>query len=259
MKVNLHTHTARCNHASGTDREYVLAAIEDGVDVLGFADHTPYTFDDGFNTWYRMPLEETRSYFDSILALKKEFADKIDIKIGFETEYYEKYFERLIDFYQDFPIDFIIMGQHETKDAVVGTNVFAPIEDPELLKEYVSTVISGINTGYYTYIAHPDAIKFTGDIDIYKTEMRKICEAAKKADIPLELNLQGLAMNRHYPRFDFWQIASDVGNTVVIGSDAHQTTRVFKQEEIDDMYKKFIIPLNLNIIEYPTLVSVKKK
>ena len=28
MKANYHTHTARCGHATGTDEDYVLAAIE---------------------------------------------------------------------------------------------------------------------------------------------------------------------------------------------------------------------------------------
>ena len=44
MFANYHTHTARCNHASGTEREYVEAAIKSGLKILGFADHTPYPF-----------------------------------------------------------------------------------------------------------------------------------------------------------------------------------------------------------------------
>ena len=31
MIANYHTHTFRCNHATGTDREYVEAAIRAGV------------------------------------------------------------------------------------------------------------------------------------------------------------------------------------------------------------------------------------
>ena len=46
MIVNYHTHTTRCNHASGTEKEYVEAAIETGLKVLGFSDHTPYPFPD---------------------------------------------------------------------------------------------------------------------------------------------------------------------------------------------------------------------
>ena len=40
MIANFHTHTARCNHATGTDREYVEAAIRAGVKSLGFSDRT---------------------------------------------------------------------------------------------------------------------------------------------------------------------------------------------------------------------------
>ena len=38
MKVNYHTHTSRCGHATGTDEQYVCAAIRQGFDELGFSD-----------------------------------------------------------------------------------------------------------------------------------------------------------------------------------------------------------------------------
>ena len=37
--INMHTHTARCMHARGEDREYVEKAIEAGFEVLGMSDH----------------------------------------------------------------------------------------------------------------------------------------------------------------------------------------------------------------------------
>ena len=41
MRVDLHNHTTLCNHASGTSEEYILRAIELGIDVYGFSDHAP--------------------------------------------------------------------------------------------------------------------------------------------------------------------------------------------------------------------------
>ncbi|MGN1132610.1 MAG: PHP domain-containing protein, partial [Ruminococcus sp.] len=41
MMYNLHTHTYRCNHASGADRAYVEYAIKAGIKVLGISDHCP--------------------------------------------------------------------------------------------------------------------------------------------------------------------------------------------------------------------------
>ena len=39
LKANLHAHTFRCQHAYGTEREYVETAIEMGIKEFGFSDH----------------------------------------------------------------------------------------------------------------------------------------------------------------------------------------------------------------------------
>lgn len=41
MLANYHTHTFRCRHALGEDREYIEHAIDGGLKVLGFSDHCP--------------------------------------------------------------------------------------------------------------------------------------------------------------------------------------------------------------------------
>ena len=54
MFCNYHTHTYRCGHATGTDREYVENAIKVGLKTLGFSDHAPYVFEDGYRSSMRM-------------------------------------------------------------------------------------------------------------------------------------------------------------------------------------------------------------
>ena len=44
MRANYHAHTWRCSHAKGTERDYVEAALDRGLEILGFSDHTPYPF-----------------------------------------------------------------------------------------------------------------------------------------------------------------------------------------------------------------------
>lgn len=41
MKITycLHTHTKRCGHAQGEDEEYVKAAIDNKITLLGFFDY----------------------------------------------------------------------------------------------------------------------------------------------------------------------------------------------------------------------------
>ena len=89
LPYNYHTHTARCNHADGSDREYVEAAIQSGVKVLGFSDHAPYLFPNtDYYSNFRMKTNELFDYAESVRALQKEYEKDIRILLGFELEYY---------------------------------------------------------------------------------------------------------------------------------------------------------------------------
>ena len=80
---NLHTHTYRCHHAKGTDEEYVIKAIENGYDLIGFSDHAPYLFPNGYVSSFRMLPSEAEGYAKSINPLnflKKRFKHKLRYK-----------------------------------------------------------------------------------------------------------------------------------------------------------------------------------
>ena len=55
----------------------------------------------------------------------------------------------------------------------------------------------------------------------YLSEMRRLCEAAKRLSIPLEINQLGYCDRRNYPSDLFFSIAGEIGNDVLIGCDAH--------------------------------------
>ena len=79
MKYNLHTHTKRCNHAYGEDREYVENAIKSGMKVLGFSDHCPQFFPKkDYYSFFRMLPEQAYEYAENVRSLQKEY--KSDIK-----------------------------------------------------------------------------------------------------------------------------------------------------------------------------------
>lgn len=85
MLANYHTHTQRCLHAYGSDREYIESAIKSGMKVLGFSDHCPWIFPDGYVSGIRMIPADVDEYFSSLTALKKEYEKDIKIYIGFES------------------------------------------------------------------------------------------------------------------------------------------------------------------------------
>lgn len=219
--ANYHTHTKRCMHAIGEDREYVEAAVEAGFKILGFSDHAPQVFRNGFVSPCRMTINQLEGYVDSIINLKNEYKKDITVLLGLETEYYPEIFWDLIRELENYPFDYMIMGQHwicmEAKENVVTK----PRNDEKFLESYVEHVIEGMRTGYFTYLAHPDVINFTGDTEIYKKHMTRLAKALKALNIPLEINGLGYGDNRFYPKKAMLEIVSEVGNDCVIGVDAH--------------------------------------
>ena len=227
MIANYHTHTWRCMHADGTEREYVERAIEGGVKILGFSDHTPMPYPDGYVSRVKMGMDQLEGYVDTILALRKEYAREIDIRLGLEVEYYPAYFEKLVCFTSQFPIEYYILGQHCLGNEINDVDVFRTTENPRTLQRYCDQTIEALKTGCFTYFAHPDVLHFVGDKAVYEEKMRKLCREVKELGIPMEINFLGIRNHRHYPNEQFWKIAGEVGNTVIFGSDAHQPEMVW--------------------------------
>ena len=93
LKANYHTHTYRCQHAYGSEREYIEAAIRRGIAELGFSDHVPCPFKDGYVSGIRMTMEQAPEYVYAIRELGKEYASDIKLYVGFEAEYIPEFFK----------------------------------------------------------------------------------------------------------------------------------------------------------------------
>ena len=225
--VNYHTHTPRCHHAEGSEREYVAAAIEAGFTTLGFSDHAPYLFPSGYVSSIRMLPEELRGYCDTILALREEFRGRIEIRLGLEMEYYPDLFAAQMDFLKDYPLEYLLLGQHALYNEMERVYSGRPTKDPDLLRQYVYQVIEGLETGVFTYLAHPDLINFIGSPEEYDCQMRRLCRAANRLGIPVEVNQLGLAEGKQYPNPVFWRLAAEEGVTAVLGVDAHCPADLF--------------------------------
>ena len=231
MTANYHTHTFRCHHAQGTEREYIETAISRGLKVLGFSDHVPQLFPGEYYSHFRMSPEETEDYVRTLTELRDEYKNDIEIFIGFETEYYGEIFDALLEFLKPYPIDYMILGQHYL-DNEYDTRRSAMLvqADEEQFDKYINTVLKGISTGKFSYIAHPDIFGFDGDPEVYCRQYRRLCEGAKELNIPLEINLHGITTRRHYPSDRFFKIAKEVGNSFIFGSDAHDPSGVLNPE-----------------------------
>lgn len=248
MIANYHTHTWRCQHASGEEREYVENAIQGGMKILGFSDHTPMPYENGYVSNVKMRMDQLEDYVDTILALKSEYKGEIEIHLGLETEYYPQYFEQLCQMTGQYPIEYFLLAQHFLGNEIDEPYSGEESKDSRTMIRYCRQVIEGMETGCFTYVAHPDLINFTGAPAVYDEWARKLCMQAKKQNLPLEINFMGIQEQKHYPNRRFWKIAGEVGNTVVFGADAHQPVQVWNPEALAEA-EKIVRENHLQLLE----------
>ena len=256
MQVNLHTHTVRCHHASGTEREYIENAIAGGLRRYGFSDHAPYVFRDDYYSGFRMRPEFQEDYVTTLQALREEYKDRIDIQIGYEAEYYPEFFEAFLRQITRFEVNYLILGQHFIENEIERRYSGVTTEDESYLEAYVNQTCEAMRTGLFTYFAHPDLVNYVGDEKIFNKHYGRLIGCAIDCKMPLEINLLGVRENRFYPHDAFFKLCGEMGAEVCIGCDAHSadvacdTPSFLKAMEIAERYS---LRVNLD----PTLREVK--
>lgn len=235
MKTNYHTHTKRCLHAAGTEEDYVRAALEAGVSILGFSDHAPFP-DRDFG--YRMQYSELEEYFSTVDRLAKAYSTEITIKKSLEIEYlpqYRPYYELL---WQQHKPDYLIVGEHLYYDAAGKIYNYAQMPDTASYLDYAKALAEAMKTGYFQIAAHPDVFAqnyFAWDRNC-DAAVDIILDAAAQTNTILEFNANGLrrgirdypdGRRNMYPHMNFWRKVSGSGLRVIIGSDCHEPWQVW--------------------------------
>lgn len=260
MRSNYHNHTYRCGHACGTEEEYIKKAISEGIYNLGFSDHTPYPLREGYTSYCRMRTDEIDDYCQTLLRLREKYKGYINIHIGFETEYYKRYFDSLISLYRKHPIEYIIYAGHFIGNEGDDDGTFCAFdrtEDKSRLTAYVDNALEAIGTGRFSMIAHPDMVNFVGDTDFYRQESERLIRGANAAGIPLEINLYGMRDGRNYPNPEFWSIAGRLGAVATLGFDSHHVKHVADENEIINGLR-FADRYGIEIVDQIKLIDPKR-
>lgn len=153
---NLHTHTARCRHAVGSDEAYVQAAIKAGFKVLGFSDHCPFACLRDQRD--RMNIEEKAGYLNSIASLKDKYRDQITILTGYEFEYFPSLRQELQERRDE--TDYMILGNHYLTPG--GMDFCEAAEDESVLL-YAAGSPAALAEGLADYVAHPEYFMLSRD------------------------------------------------------------------------------------------------
>ena len=255
MKTNYHTHTQRCLHAMGTEEDYVKAALDAGLSVLGFSDHAPFP-DHDFGM--RMPYSELEAYFAAVDRLAAQYASQITILKSLEIEYipqYEEFYQFLLKTYKP---DYLLLGEHfYFNEEGTVLNIYNAESTTDYI-HYANSIAAALKTGLFQVVAHPDLFtlnKFPWDENC-DTASDIIIAAAKEHNVILEFNANGYRRGIHeypdgkrymYPHINFWKKVAAAGLTVIIGADAHEPYQVWDpcmDQSIDILRQLGIQPID---------------
>lgn len=277
QNFNYHSHTYRCGHADleAKDEDYVKEYIKMGFKKIAFTDHCPEKNIIDKRQNIRMDYSQKDEYINEIRKLKEKYADKIEIKVGYEIEYLPGEEENLKELKRE--SDKIILGQHFIYDDKYQLKYWGnpDITDEELIR-YANYIEKAMELGLPDIVAHPDMYmlgkKKFGEIESKIANI--ICAASEKHKIPLEINLNNIFYNTYfenrklnsediekqkaklrnvfYPCKNFWEIATKYNIKVVYGIDTHFRGQILLWNELIELAHEVIgkdIIQKLNFIE----------
>jgi len=239
MRIDLHNHTTRCNHAKGSMQSYIERAIELGIDIYGFSEHAPMDFDEH----YRLNFDEMSAYTQDVLRLKEQYKDDIKILLGYEVDYLKGHIDQRVI---SADVDYMIGSVHfldkwgfdnpEFKHEYQNKNI------DDIWQEYFNNIEAMAKTNYFDIVGHLDLIKIfnfmpTKEIRLIATPALK---AIKKANMVLELNTAGLRKpcQEIYPAPSLLELAYELDIPITFSSDAHAIGQVgFKYDEAVQLAK----------------------
>ncbi|GGD95907.1 histidinol-phosphatase [Paenibacillus nasutitermitis] len=252
MKFDFHTHHERCGHATGTIRQYIIAAMDSGLDMIGISDHTPFFAQeqDRPSLTGCMAKSEFPAYVREVLELKAEFAGRIEVLLGIEADFIPDCLDLYRNILASYPFDYVIGSVHE----FAGNGLYDKKQWEQLTVQgkldlknlYYDHVAQSAKSGLYDILGHVDALNryFPGYPELRTEAADLTLQTIARHDVVMEINSSD---DNWVP--DGWLLerALHYGVKVTFGSDAHEPERVgehfeaIKQHLLDIGYREWAI------------------
>lgn len=203
-------------------------AAERGLKGIIFTCHCPLP-NLGPN-FTRMDPEQYEDYVALVAAAREQFAGRVDVRLGLESDYYpgvEPWLEKL---HARHPLHHVLGSVHmqvpEYRARFYRGDVFA------YQQLYFQHLAEAAETGLFDTLAHPDLVKNESPSDWDFARIQPFIERAldriARTGVAMELNTSGLqkALPEMNPGPRMLQLMRARGIPVVLGADVHVTRRV---------------------------------
>jgi histidinol-phosphatase (PHP family) len=223
-----HCHTTLCNHAFGEPDEYAAVALARGFKGITFTCHCPLP--DGYSASVRMRPDQYDDYIAMIAATRENFAGKLDVRLGLESDFYpgvEPWLEKL---HARVPLSHVLGSIHyqvmDYRRRYYTGEIFS------YQQVYYDHLALSAESGLFDTLAHPDLIKNESPADWDFEQMRNCIEHSldriAATGVAMELNTSGAykTLPEMNPSLSQLMLMRERCIPVVIGADAHTPQRV---------------------------------
>ena len=223
-----HCHTPLCKHAFGLPGDYAAVAEQRGLKGIVVTCHAPLP--DGLGIEHRMAPEQFEHYVDMVAQARDEYAGRVDVRLGLESDYlpgYERWAERL---HQRVPLHHVLGSVHmqvpHYKARYFTGDAFA------YQQIYFKHLAESAETGLFDTLAHPDLVKNEAphewNFERIEPHILRALDRIAKTGVAMELNTSG--MNKALPEMNpgpkVLSAIRERGIPIVLGADAHRPARV---------------------------------
>jgi len=223
-----HCHTTLCKHATGTPAEYAAQAEARGLKGIIFTCHCPLP--DGISAAVRMAPEQFEDYVTLIAATREQFAGRVDVRLGLESDFFpgtEAWLEKL---HARHPLHHVLGSVHMQVPEYRARYFRGDWFDYQ--QTYFQHLADSAETGLYDTLAHPDLVKNEApaawQFERIRPFIARALDRIAKTGVAMELNTSGLqkAISEINPSPTMLGMMRERGIPVVLGSDAHVARRV---------------------------------
>lgn len=223
-----HSHTPLCKHATGSPADYAAMAEARGLKGIVITCHGPLP--DNLGIEHRMAPEQYDEYVDLVAAAREQFAGRVDVRLGLESDYlpgFESWAEKL---HARVPLHHVLGSVHmqvpHYKAKYFNGDMFA------YQQTYFEHLAESAETGLFDTLAHPDLVKNEAPHEWIFSRIEpfllRALDRIAATGVAMELNTSGLnkALPEMNPGPRILTAMRERGIPVVIGADAHRPTRV---------------------------------
>jgi histidinol-phosphatase (PHP family) len=227
LPADYHMHTLLCRHAVGVPTDYAAEAVKRGLTEIGFSEHNPMIRDD-YDEWH-MLQGDLDHYVAQVEQARRDHPGLV-IKLALEVDYIPGQEDWIRSLAARHPWDYLIGAVHYVSDSW-------DLDNPTKISEwkhrdafevwtvYFERLTMAASSGLFDIMAHADLCKkfcFYPKQD-YLPLVTRFMEAARKADVAMELNTAGLRKDCReiYPSRSIVELAAKYGVPITFASDAH--------------------------------------